>query len=77
MSAVRGYGTAGFTDEEVDEIASAMVEADGLSRDNPSFPVLWPAYQTDARRLVAGQTKLREIRRRKGNGKLNRSLLGA
>ena len=66
-----------LSSKELDEIAAAMADADGLERDNPCFATLWPSYQLTARRYAAAHTKLREIRRRKGRDKLGRSLLGA
>lgn len=56
-----GYSWGKHTAEEIDEIARAMCEADGLEPDNPSYGIMWSNYQLTARRYVAAHEKLIEI----------------
>jgi len=66
-----------FTASELDEVAAAMAAIDGVGPDCPEYEIIWSTYQRLARRTVAAITKVREIRHRRGKGRLNRSLLGA
>jgi len=65
-----------FTASELDEVAATMAASDGLTPDCPEYQIVWSEYQRIARRTVAANAKIREIRRRKSADRLSRSMLG-